>query len=54
MLSLSDWVLVGTSLFLGAVALFVPYFAELIKRRFFAPNLKLSFEQKPPACLKTF
>jgi hypothetical protein len=54
MFSLSDWVLIGTSLFLGAVALFVPYFAELLKRRFFAPRLKLIFEEKPPFCPQTF
>ena len=37
----SDWVLIGTAIFLGAVALFVPYLAELIKRKWFAPDLKI-------------
>lgn len=50
---ISDWVLIGTSIFLGAVALFVPYFAELIKRKWFAPDLKIEFELKPPDCHKT-
>ena len=54
MLSPSDWVLIGTSLFLGTVALFVPYFAELLKRHFFAPSLVLSFEEEPPTCIRTF
>jgi hypothetical protein len=50
MLTSSDWVLIGTTLFLGAVALFVPYLAEQVKRSLFAPDLKVSFEQSPPAC----
>jgi hypothetical protein len=49
-MQISDWVLIGTSIFLGAVALFVPYFAELIKRKWFAPDLKIEFELKPPDC----
>ena len=49
----SDWVLIGTALFLGAVALFVPYLAEIIKRKFFAPDLKINFELNPPGCHKT-
>jgi hypothetical protein len=49
----SDWVLIGTALFLGAVALFVPAFAEIIKRKFFAAKLKIDFELRPPDCHKT-
>jgi hypothetical protein len=49
----SDWVLIGTSIFLGVVALFVPYLAELIKRKLFSPKLKIIFEEHPPGCHKT-
>ncbi len=49
----SDWVLIGTSLFLGASALFVPYLAEIVKRIAFAPDLKMLFELAPPFCHKT-
>jgi len=49
----SDWVLVCTSLFLGACALFVPYLAELLKRKLFAPKIKISFQLLPPFCHKT-
>ena len=52
-MQVSDWVLIGTAIFLGAVALFVPYLAELIKRKWFAPDLKIEFELKPPDCHKT-
>ena len=52
-MQVNDWVLIGTAIFLGAVALFVPYFAELIKRKWFAPDLKIEFELKPPDCHKT-
>jgi hypothetical protein len=47
-MSCSDWVLVGTSLFLGAVALFVPYLSEVVKRRLFGPELKVNHRNAPP------
>jgi hypothetical protein len=46
----SDWILVLTALFLGAVALFVPYLAELLKRHIFAPKLEVAFVPRPPDC----
>lgn len=49
-LATSDWVLICTTLFLGAVALFVPYLAEKIKRSYFAPKLNLEFDLNPPDC----
>ena len=49
----SDWVLVLTSIFLGACALFVPYLAEIVKRKAFSPALKIDFKLKPPFCHKT-
>src|ERR1700757_3205726 len=53
MMQTSNWVLIGTTIFLGAIALFVPYLAELIKRNWFAPDLTIEFEEKPPDCHKT-
>lgn len=49
-LTINDWVLIGTSLFLGAVALFVPYLAEKLKRSYFSPKLSLEFDLSPPDC----
>jgi len=50
---MSNWILIGTTLFLGAIALIVPYLSELIKRRLFAPQLEIHFSENPPACHKT-
>lgn len=44
----SDWVLIFTSLFLGLCALFVPYLAALIKRKLFAPSLRIEYLHIPP------
>lgn len=52
-LSISDLVLVGTALFLGVIALAVPYLSELIKRKLFAPKLVLYFEEVAPWCHRT-
>jgi len=52
-LSISDLVLVGTALFLGVIALAVPYLSELIKRKLFAPKLVFYFEEVPPWCHQT-
>jgi len=52
-MNVGDWVLISTALFLGAVALFVPYLAEIIKRKCFAPHLQIEFELNPPDCHKT-
>ncbi|OGA45929.1 MAG: hypothetical protein A3G24_26280 [Betaproteobacteria bacterium RIFCSPLOWO2_12_FULL_62_13] len=49
-LTTSDLVLMGSSLFLGAAALFVPYLAEKLKRSYFAPALLLDFALSPPDC----
>jgi hypothetical protein len=54
MLEPSDWVLIGTALFLGAVALFVPYLAELVKRRAFAPQISITHSHAPPLSHLTF
>jgi hypothetical protein len=49
-LRISDWTLIFTTLFLGAVALFVPYLSEILKRKYFAPDLLIEFDQTPPDC----
>jgi hypothetical protein len=49
-LASSDWVLICTTLFLGAVALFVPYLAEKLKRSYLAPKLDIKFDLNPPDC----
>lgn len=52
-MEITDWILMLTALFLGACALFVPYLAEIVKRKAFAPNLKILFELAPPFCHQT-
>lgn len=52
-LTSSDWVLIGSTLFLGAVAIFGPAFADLFKRRFLAPNLQIRYSHSPPGSHKT-
>ncbi|TAK37248.1 MAG: hypothetical protein EPO30_11010 [Lysobacteraceae bacterium] len=49
-LAIGDWVLIGTTLVLAAVALFVPYLAEVLKRSYFSPRLAIDFELNPPDC----
>lgn len=49
-LDTSDWVLVITTLILAFVALFVPYFAEILKRNLFKPKIESSFLLAPPYC----
>jgi hypothetical protein len=49
----SDWILVGTALFLGLAALVVPWLSEVVKRKAFKPKLRIIFELKPPFCHKT-
>lgn len=51
-LLMSNWILIGTTLFLGAIALIVPYLSELVKRRLFAPKLKVHFRESSPGCHK--
>jgi hypothetical protein len=41
----SDWILVGTTLFLGAVAIFGPTVTDWIKERLYAPKLVVKFDQ---------
>ncbi len=50
----SDWVLIATALFLGAVALFVPLLSEIVKRKAFSPKIEIEFDLSPPFCHKTY
>ena len=52
-IAVSDWVLISTSLFLGACCIFVPYVSELLKRKWFAPEIEIDFQLVPPFCHKT-
>lgn len=52
-LKTSDWVLIVTTLILAISALFVPYIAEWLKRKWFAPRLDILFENTPDLCHKT-
>jgi hypothetical protein len=50
----SDWILVITTVFLGLIAIYAPAISEKIKRKWFSPELKISFNQSPPYCVKSF
>lgn len=54
MLDKSDWVLICTAIFLGIVALFVPYLAELVKRKAFSPKILIKHINTPPFSQHTF
>ena len=49
----SDWVLAGTTIFLGIVAIFGPAISDAIKRQLYSPEISPYFMQVPPFCLKT-
>lgn len=49
----SDWVLIGTTSFLGAMALLAPYIIERWKYEFYSANLSFEFFHKTPYCHKT-
>jgi len=53
-----EWTLIGTTAFLGAVAIFAavwgPALGELVKRKVFTPDLEILFEPRPPFCHRTF
>jgi len=46
MISPSDWVLIGSTITLGAIALFGPYYNEWLKRKNLAPKLKIIFHKE--------
>jgi hypothetical protein len=48
-MDISNWVLIGTTLFLGIIAIW----GDQIKRLIFSPKIAVSFEETPPYCHKT-
>lgn len=47
-MTLTDWVYIFCTLCLAIVALVAPYISELIKRKKFAPKLKVMFQKESP------
>ena len=49
-MTVSDWVLIGTTLFLGAIAIW----GDRIKQWLYPPKMTVSFEEVSPYCHKTY
>lgn len=49
----SDWVLIVSTLILAGTALIAPHVYDLIKRKWFAPELEIEFSHEPPYSHKT-
>ncbi len=49
-MQISDWVLIGTTLFLASVAFLAPYVIEKWKYRFYSAKLVFKFFHTPPYC----
>lgn len=49
-MQISDWVLIGATLFLGIIALLAPRSIEKWKHRFYSARLDFIFFHKPPFC----
>jgi len=49
-MGVSDWVLILTTIFLGVIAIW----GDKVKEFFFAPKIKVLFEEVSPYCHKTF
>lgn len=52
-MQISDWVLIGSTIFLGATAFLVPYFIERWKYNFYSAKLNFKFFHISPYCHKT-
>jgi hypothetical protein len=52
-ITISDQVLIGTTLFLGVIAMLTPWLGEGIKAWWAKPKLKIGFSATPPACHRT-
>jgi hypothetical protein len=48
-MDISDWVLIGTTLFLGAIAIW----GERIRDRIYSPKWTIKYSENPPYCIKT-
>lgn len=51
--SISDWVLIGTTTFLGFLALITPLWADSIKNAWLKPRLYIRYQPSPPGAHKT-
>ena len=51
--SISDWVLIATTLLLAIVAFIAPYIIEKWKYKFYSAKLNFKFSHNPPDCHKT-
>ncbi len=49
-IQISEWVLIGTTLLLAAVAFLAPYVIEKWKYRFYSAKLAFKFSHTPPYC----
>ena len=49
-MQISDWVLIGATLFLGIMALLAPYVVERWKYKFYSAKLEFKFFHRPPYC----
>lgn len=49
-MQVSDWVLIGSTIFLGAIALLAPYVVERWKYKFYSARLEFIFSHRPPYC----
>jgi len=47
-MQISNWVLIGSTLFLGLMALIAPYFIEKWKYQFYSAKLNFKFFHRPP------
>ena len=52
-ITISDWVLIGTTLFLAGVAFVAPYVVEILKYRFYSAKMEFKFAHVPPDCHRT-
>jgi len=52
-ISVSDWVLIASTLFLGALALITPVIADGLKHWWSKPQLKITYVPHPPGAHKT-
>jgi len=50
---ISEWVQICSTLFLGAMAIYAPYIAEKLKRKYFQPGLRIKFKLATPGCHQT-
>ncbi len=52
-ITISDWVQICSTLFLGAIAIYTPYLVEKIKHTYFASKLRIKFKLATPGCHQT-